>query len=194
MNQIDSKELENVLILVRHTKVEEQFQRVCYGASDIGLSDEGEVHACELAKKIGAMNPTQIFHSGLQRSQRLAELISIHTDIPMAADPRLAEMNFGEWELKTWDQIFADVGHDIGRLASEPDTYAPPGGETVNALRDRMVSWARALPHQGRIVAISHGGPISALRRTLAEHELVNWTDLVPAHGEILTFQLPVFE
>ncbi len=183
----------NNLILVRHTKVEVQFQDTCYGASDVRLSEDGEAHARALAPELAAMNPARIFHSGLGRSKFLAELIASHAQTPLAKDARLAEMNFGDWELKSWDQIYAEVGHDIGRLTSEPDTFAPPGGETVHAVRDRIVAWAEELPDDGPIVAVSHGGPISALRRTLSGQGHQDWTELIPTYGEVLSFELPLF-
>ena len=183
----------NVLILVRHTKVEDQYKNVCYGASDIGLSAEGEAHARDIAASFSHIKADRVFHSGLKRSRLLAEMISSNVNAPAERDDRLAEMNFGAWELKSWDRIFAEVGHDISRLTAEPDSFAPPGGETVHAVRDRVVAWARELPKTGCIVAVSHGGAISALRRTLSGAELNNWTDFVPAHGEILSFELPLF-
>ncbi len=177
------------LIMVRHTAVAERYKGLCYGASDIELSPEGERHARECAEALASLKPTHLFHSGLSRARVMADRIAELTRTVPIEDARLAEINFGSWELRSWDEIFAEVGHDMARLISEPDTFAPPGGETAHAVRDRVSAWRSALPTDGRIVAVSHGGPIGAIRGTDAGFPASRWPGLVPAHGEQVQLQ-----
>lgn len=178
------------LVMVRHTAVAERYKGVCYGASDIELSPGGECHARECAAALAELKPTHLFHSGLKRARIMAEHLAVLSGVEPVEDPRLAEMNFGSWELRSWDEIFAEVGHDMARLISEPDTFAPPGGETAHAVRDRVAAWRSALPVIGRIVAISHGGPIGAMRGADAGLPASGWPALVPAHGQQVVFQI----
>ncbi|MDX2287338.1 MAG: histidine phosphatase family protein [Hyphomicrobiaceae bacterium] len=183
---------EGRLVMVRHTEVAARYRGVCYGASDIALSEAGLAHIERLATELAAQRPDRIVHSGLTRARLLAEAIAQRTGLEPLTEPRIAECNFGAWELNTWDDIFATAGHDIGRLVSEPDTFAPPGGETVHALRDRVLSWYRALPGSGPglTLAITHGGPIGVLLGHLRGLPASAWPRLVPAYGEAIELPL----
>lgn len=179
------------LLLVRHTAVSDDYKGLCYGASDIELSPRGKEHAHVRAAEVARLHPTMIVHSGLTRARILAELIAQRCGMEPQVDPRLAEMNFGAWELRAWNDIFLEVGHGMARLISEPATYSPPGGETAHALRDRVTSWFFELPRRGRIVAVCHGGAIGALRGSLAGLPAREWPTFVPAYGEQVVMKLP---
>lgn len=178
------------LIMVRHTAVDESLRGFCYGASDVELSGAGKAHVDLLTAELIATRPSHIFHSGLLRTRHLADMVAVRVGATAQVDRRIAEFDFGEWEMRRWDDIHAD-GHDIARLVHEPETFAPPGGETVFSMRDRVMSWYRALPRGARVLAISHGGPISALRGSLTGVAPAAWPALVPAFGEQVRFKLP---
>lgn len=192
MQENDTREGRGELLLVRHTQIAEPFRGKCYGASDIPLSPEGEVHARELAAELAFEQPALVVHSGLSRARFLAEEVARHAGISAVVDPRLREMNFGAWELRTWDDIFSDVGHRMARLIHEPDTICSDGAESANEVRRRMVSWAQELGGGSLVVAVSHGGPISALRGTLNGSAAAKWPDLMPSYGEVMRFALPL--
>ncbi|HEY5312240.1 MAG TPA: histidine phosphatase family protein [Pirellulales bacterium] len=172
------------VVLVRHTSVEDACRGRCYGSSDVALSEQGRQEARELAARVANWPITHLFHSGLTRSRDCAELIAGLCGVAAIAAPELAEMHFGDWELCTWDAIHAAAPDALDRLLAEPATFAPPGGETLLAMRDRVLHWYRKLPAAGFIVAVSHGGPIAALRGTLAGLPPAAWPQLIPPHGE----------
>ena len=176
------------LLLVRHTAVDVSYAGRCYGATDLDLSQEGHAHVHEVAAEIAVYKPHRVYHSGLQRTVRLAQAIAQQHSAEktaVIADTRLAEMNFGEWEGKSWDAIYA-AGHDIARLMHEPETFAAPGGETAFAMRDRVLAWFEGVPRDGITVAVAHGGPIAVLRGVLTGTSPVDWPALMPGLGEIV--------
>jgi broad specificity phosphatase PhoE len=173
------------ILLVRHCEVDPEYQGLCYGQSDVGLSPEGENRSLRIAEQLAAWPITHLFHSGLRRTCFLAELVASKVGVLAIADTDLQERNFGTWELRGWDAIFAEVGHAMDGLLLDPSNYAPPGGETTFALRDRVLGWYRRLPAQGLIVALTHGGPIAALRGTLRNWAVDRWPELIPACGSI---------
>jgi len=173
------------ILLVRHCQVGPEYRSLCYGQSDIGLSPEGEVHSVRLAEELAALSITMLFHSGLQRTRFLAELVASRVGAAAIANTALRERDFGTWELRSWDDIFAEVGGAMDGLLLDPANYAPPGGETTLALRDRVLGWYRRLPLEGLIVAITHGGPIAALRGALTCSAVDRWPELIPACGSI---------
>ncbi|HQU41891.1 MAG TPA: histidine phosphatase family protein [Pirellulales bacterium] len=169
---------------MRHGSVAECYHGVCYGRSDVELSEEGRRQSIALAEELAAMPLTHLFHSGLRRATTLAEMVAGRTSIVPSVAPALAEINFGDWELRTWQSVFEEVGDALADLIHAPESFRPPAGETVFELRDRVLDWHRRLPREGCIVAIAHGGPIAALRGALARLPASQWPGLVPATGQ----------
>jgi broad specificity phosphatase PhoE len=172
------------VILVRHGSVAERYEGVCYGCSDIELSDEGHRQTCALADELSALPITHLFHSGLARARLLAEMIGERTGRQPIAAPALAEINFGQWELRSWEAIYSEIGDAMAGLILAPETFRPPAGETAFELRDRVLTWYGQLPEEGLIVAVAHGGPIAAVRGSLTGAAVTEWPALVPAHGQ----------
>ncbi len=185
-----SIEADGWLLMVRHTDVHDNLRGVCYGASDVELSPEGIAHIETLKLDLAVLQPTHVVHSGLSRTRQLAEAVALKLNLQPNYDPRITEFNFGEWELRRWEEIHAE-GHDIARLIHEPATFSGPGGETLHAMRDRVLAWYGELPKHARILAVSHGGPISVLVGTLADAPPHAWPTLVPACGEHIRIDLP---
>jgi alpha-ribazole phosphatase len=89
------------LYFIRHTSVNVK-EGICYGYSDVELSQTFESEVKILKKKI-SISPQMIFYSSpLKRCILLAERLSITDPI---IDTRLIELNFGDWELKDWSLI-----------------------------------------------------------------------------------------
>jgi len=174
------------ILLVRHCEAGPDYQGLCYGQSDVGLSPEGEAHSIRIAEQLAGWPITHLFHSGLRRTCFLAESVASKVGIPAIADTDLRERDFGTWELRPWDEIYAEVGRAMDGLLLDPANYAPPGGETTLALRDRVHRWYRRLPPEGLVVAITHGGPIAALRGALRSLTVDHWPELIPACGSII--------
>ncbi|HVA46559.1 MAG TPA: histidine phosphatase family protein [Pirellulales bacterium] len=171
-------------MLVRHGNVAECYQGVCYGRSDIELSHDGQQQSIALTEELAALPITHLYHSGLKRAAVLAEMIALRTSLVASLAPALAEINFGEWELRPWQSVFEEVGDAMAQILHAPESFRPPAGETVFELRDRVLDWHRRLPREGCMVAIAHGGPIAALRGALAGIPVSQWPGLVPATGQ----------
>ncbi|HEV3021916.1 MAG TPA: histidine phosphatase family protein [Pirellulales bacterium] len=172
------------IILVRHGRVADRYQGVCYGRSDVELSDEGRRQSDALAEELAALPITHLMHSGLTRTRWLAELIATRTAIAACVAPGLVEFNFGQWELRAWQDIFAEIGDTMNDLTRSPATFRPPSGETVHEMRDRVLAWYRELPDEGLIVAVAHAGTIAALRGSLAGVPATEWPGLIPSYGQ----------
>jgi alpha-ribazole phosphatase len=91
------------IYLVRHTETICE-KGVCYGQSDVGLAEPFE----SVFENIVSQLPPEaiIFSSPLKRCVILAEYIqdNIKT-ISFEKEDRLMEMNFGDWEMKNWNEI-----------------------------------------------------------------------------------------
>lgn len=178
------------VVMVRHGHVAERYQEVCYGASDVELAEAGWNQTRQLTAELVRWPINHLYHSGLARSRVVAEAVAAETGVAPVVDARLREINFGQWELQPWSEIYASAPDALDRLLAAPDSYAPPGGETLFALRDRVWSWFESLPQTGLIVAVAHAGPIAVLRGTLAGSPVADWPAFIPTQGSYCEIEI----
>lgn len=171
------------LILVRHARVADGYRGICYGRSDVPLGPEGLAESDRIAEMLSAWPIRHLITSGATRARAMAERIAVRTGLEMMIESALLERDFGAWEMRTWDSIYAEVGDAMNGLIHEPETYRPQGGETTGELRDRSLSWLARRPREGLVVVVAHGGPIGAIRGTLAGKAPADWVGLIPRPG-----------
>jgi broad specificity phosphatase PhoE len=155
------------VILIRHAEVETSWKLVCYGAMDVELSDAGTESCRQLVENWPRqIQPQRIYHSGLRRTETLARMIGgLFPTVPLLCDERLRERDYGQWQGKTWDEVY-DADPNFHDLVHRPDEYRPPGGETTTEMQARVMNWFQAVANRTdleTIVAISHSGPIASL-------------------------------
>ena len=174
------------LIVVRHAPVDARYQGVCYGRSDVVLGLEGEHLSHAVAEELAAWKTATIVHSGLLRTQFLAERLAERLDCSATVSAALRERDFGTWEMQPWSEIHAQHGDEMLRMISEPETYRPGGGETTFEMRDRVMRWFDSLPETGLTIAVTHGGPIAALLGAQRQLPVTDWVALIPRCGQFL--------
>lgn len=149
------------LILVRHPAPQVS-SGTCYGRSDVAVTP----HA--LATVRASLQTTLPPHVPLYASplRRCAELAAaLAQDLPASAlrfDARLAEMDFGAWEMQPWHAIARE---DIDAWAADLAHYRPGGGENVLAMTTRVDAFLGDLlreQHETAII-ICHAGTIRLL-------------------------------
>jgi len=176
------------VLLVRHTAVADWLHGLCYGSSNVPLRDARPAQLDVIAAVIARSGPfNHLYSSDLCRCTALAEVLSGRIGIPALTDRRLRERCFGTWEGRAWDDIHAETGDTMLGMLTDPAGWRPPGGETTYELRDRVLGWYADLPCDGRVVAVTHGGPIAALQGELSGRPVSEWPSLVPAFGKIVT-------
>ena len=146
------------VILLRHTTPDVPVG-TCYGQSDVPLKETFEEEATVAKAALDSCGPIDYaYTSPLSRCTRLAAFCGY----PDAArDPRILEINFGEWEMKLFDDIsdphlqewYADHIHT-------PVT----GGESFMQQYERVSRFLdelRTRPWQ-RVAVFAHGGVLVA--------------------------------
>lgn len=187
---MDPALLKPCLILVRHGPVADRYDGLCYGRSDVELSPEGEGRSRELAETLATLPVDRILHSGLARTSYLAEHLGERLGMPTFRAEALCERDFGDWELRPWDDLYREYGEEILKLVSEPATFRPGAGETTFEMRDRIRNCIRGIPRNGLSVAVTHGGPIAALLGTLGGLPVEAWPGLIPPQGQWISIHL----
>ncbi len=159
------------LWLARHGETAWNVARRFQGATDLALTDEGRAQAVALRTTLAGRGFAGIWSSDLVRAVETARISAGEPTV----DVRLREMDFGELEGAVWDELPAAVQAELVRF----DGFEAPGGESVDAFRERVVAFCDALPPGDHLV-VTHGGVVRLLRRECG-------VDGFPANGEIVT-------
>ncbi len=150
-----------ILWTLRHPPVERQGRCIGQTVIETTMSD---TEAVEKAMTTAPFRPTQIYSSDLPRCAILAHGLAKAWSVPVCTDSRLREMNFGEWEGRTYDAIDAEDGPRWRQWCDNWLTMAPPGGESLGVFSARIVDWLEnEAPSPGGII-VTHAGVIRALR------------------------------
>ncbi len=155
------------LLLIRHGEAEGNREYRYLGDTDAPLTSNGQAQARQLAEALLLAPLSAIYVSPLLRARATADALAVGRSAPLTpqVEERLREQSYGEWEGLTAQE--ARALHSLAHAEWERATRdAPPGGESLAALRARSVACASALSarHAGEVVAlVSHVGPIKAL-------------------------------
>jgi len=133
---------------------------ICYGRLDMPLHPDADIDG--LAQGPLLAGSMQIWTSPARRCREVAERVADALSIPLIADARLLELDFGEWEEKAWDDIPRD---DLDRWAADPLSFRAPGGESGAELVARVADFNFGLTQD--CIVVSHGGPLRVLSALL---------------------------
>jgi len=147
------------MIFLRHPKPY-QATGLCYGRTDLDIGPDG---AAEIARALEVTpKAVRVIASPALRCRRLAAGLAARDQVELSFEPRLWELNFGDWEGTPW----AEIGRENSdRWANDPWRIAPPGGETFAAVHARVGEvLAEATPGTA---LVCHAGPIRVARMIL---------------------------
>lgn len=153
------------LYLIRHSQPSIA-PGICYGSTDLPVAQEMLAHT--LTSLLTTLPPTiRLVSSPLRRCADLAvSLRDARVGTVLTLDARLAEMHFGSWELRDWDDIPRE---EIDAWNADTVSYHPGGGESVLQMAQRIHSfYTDCLAFENDCAVICHAGSI---RLMLAAHQ-----------------------
>ena len=124
------------LLLIRHAEPSEDARGRCYGRLDVGLSPHGREQAGELARALAGTRLEAVYSSPRRRAVETAAAL----DPSSVVDERLRELDFGEFEGRTYDEIAASHPEVYRRWMETPTEVRFPGGESYSELRRRVLA------------------------------------------------------
>ncbi len=156
------------LICVRHGLTHWNAEGRIQGHLDIPLSPQGEAQAQALAETLQDEELDRVFCSDLQRCrQTLAPLLALRS-LPVQWHAGLRERSFGEFQGLTWAELGAREPEALQRWRARDPVFAAPGGESLGAFSERVLTVVRQLAaqHAGqRLLLVTHGGVLDCLYR-----------------------------
>ncbi|MGH2729502.1 MAG: histidine phosphatase family protein, partial [Actinomycetota bacterium] len=148
------------IILVRHGATEWNHTKRAQGQADIELNEAGHRQAISIAQELAHLEVDAVYASDLKRSLDTAERIAEAHGLRVVTDPAFREIDQGEWEGLTVDEI----------KKRWPDLWGParhynarPGGESPQEVRRRALDGVMRVVEahaDSTVVIVSHGGTI----------------------------------
>jgi probable phosphoglycerate mutase len=149
-----------IVAFLRHGRTAWNDSGRMQGRAEVSLSEEGrtQVRRWRLPASLAA---TQIVASPLARARETAALLAVQA---FAIDDALIEMDWGEWEGETLEELKARHGPAFEANSARGLDFRPPGGESPRIVQQRVVEWlARKTAHPGPSIAVTHQGVIRSV-------------------------------
>ncbi|RBM23878.1 MSMEG_4193 family putative phosphomutase [Streptomyces sp. PT12] len=142
------------LLLLRHGRTTANSAGLLAGrAPGVRLDDHGQAQAAALPERLAGVPLALAVHSPLERcAQTLAPLRAARPELPVRADDRVTECDYGQWTNRALKEL-ADEPL-MATVRSQPSAVVFPGGEALRDVHARVVAAARGWD---AAVAAEHG-------------------------------------
>lgn len=153
-------------LLIRHGATAWTVAGRFQGQTDVPLSPHGQHQVAMLAQRLQTETFDALYASDLQRAWETARAVAAPHMLALHAEPRLREIAFGRWEGFTYKELQDREPEGLQAWERDPMHVAPPGGETLGQLTERVQTVYTALQTMAQnqtIILVAHGGPLQVL-------------------------------
>ncbi len=154
------------LMLVRHGLTEYNNTRKFGGHSDVELNDEGRIQAEKVRTRLVGEKIDAIYSSDLKRAISTVEIISDGREVETIICPELREMNYGDAEGMTFDEIGRKYPGLREMIIDFDMQLEFPGGESLSEFIERTITFMDRINNQPGnqvVLIVSHSGPLKVL-------------------------------
>jgi alpha-ribazole phosphatase/probable phosphoglycerate mutase len=169
------------IFLARHGESDWNAANRFQGHSDRPLTDLGRRQAEALADAVGHEKVDAIYSSPLIRALETARIVGARTGLGVLEDPDLREVDTGGWSGLSRQEVQERFPEGFERWVSggagweDGESYEEMAARTLRAVR-RI---AEAHPG-GRVLVVSHGGPIRAIQAAASGMDIHEYRRLKP--------------
>ena len=169
------------LLLVRHGITEFNSTRRFAGYSDVEMSDTGYKQVERLRDRLANEKIDAVYSSDLRRALVTAEVISSRHKTDIVVCPELREVNYGDIEGLTFQEIgrlYPDVAELIANFNLQLEF---PGGESFEGFIERTSKFLDRLTEHApskTLLIVSHSGPLKVLVCRLLGIDQGHWRQI----------------
>jgi alpha-ribazole phosphatase len=166
------------LLLVRHGDTKLNNATRFWGKTDVELSDDGIRQAEQLRDRLATQRLDTIYASEMSRARVTAEIIASKHSISIDTYAELNEIDFGQVEGLTYDEIIQlhpELAEVLNKWNPRPRF---PGGENLDDLDRRVQKFLKSLKnHQPEetILIVAHAGTLRLMICDLLGLGLEHW-------------------
>lgn len=149
-----------IIYVIRHGETDFNKNGKYLGRTDISLNTVGMAQAKQLAEKAGNLNIEVIFCSPLNRALETAEFIKPNHACEIITDNHFIERSVGIYEGLTKEEAKKEYPELYIRNITRIFNDAPPKGETINQVKERVFSGLDEIRKQNnysKIMIVTHG-------------------------------------
>lgn len=175
------------LYLVRHGQTDWNVEGRWQGQADVPLNEIGRQQAAQIAHSLSEVGLAAIYSSDLARARETAGALARLTGLEVKLDPRLREIHQGQWQGLLVSDIQERYGQEFQRRRDDPLNVAPPGGETVLQVRERVVDAIEDIVGQhpdARVAVVSHGFALAVIQVHYQNRPVTDAWELIPQNNE----------
>ena len=175
--------------LLRHGKTMANLTYTYSGRQDLPVCDLGIEELLEKKQKCSYpdIEGIDVYTSGMTRTETTLQLL--YGDIPHSIEPDFMEMDFGEFEGKTYDEL-KDTPAYQEWISGDHEKNKCPGGESGEEMILRVIRGMDKILKKGRdALIVCHGGVIAMLFKEYFPNSGLNWYEMQPSSGEGYTFE-----
>jgi broad specificity phosphatase PhoE len=169
--------------LIRHGQTDWNVTGKWQGHAYVGLNEEGHIQARKLAEAMVGTDAHALYTSDLPRARETALYLADSLKLALQVDVRLREIDVGEWQGLTSDEVERYDGSRLAAVRAGGATARRPGGESQEEVGKRTLALMEELhPHypNHHILLVTHGGTVVNTLRVLGllrpEHDRVDNT------------------
>lgn len=147
--------------LIRHGEPTAESKGRCYGRLDVGLSEQGRQQMESVSRALAQEPLKAIYVSPRKRTMESAAIIAKRHCCPVRVETALREIDFGDLEGRSYDEIAQVYPEVYRRWMEHPTETLFPNGESFALMKMRVLMVAHGLYelHRGETIGIvSHGG------------------------------------
>lgn len=152
------------LILVRHGETLSNRENRVQGITDIALSEHGRRQAEKLADALRSESIEGIVSSPLKRAYQTAQAIGQFHNIPIEVEQNLQELNHGDFENVSIEELKEKHLPFIKRWFLDPASVVMPNGESLHDVQTR--AWSaieKIIDNSKNMLVVSHSMTIMTI-------------------------------
>ena len=190
--------------LIRHGITIGNVRHLYYGSTNVPLAQKGIDELKRLREEGIYPDPegARFFTTGMGRTAQTLELV--YGDQPHEVIKDLREIDFGDFEMKTYEELM-EYEEYRDWITAMNDSKAPPNGESIRHFNERVIRgfeevrkrhsiYSLEMRHQeqeAKSIVICHGGTISSVMSYLWPEEHDNMYGWIPdpGHGYLLLLE-----
>jgi broad specificity phosphatase PhoE len=169
------------IFLARHGESDWNVAKRFQGHSDRPLTERGREQAHALADLVASEEIEAVYTSPLSRARETAEIVAARVGLEPVALPELREVDTGSWSGLSRADVETRFPEGFTRWRSGGSGWED--GETYEEMAERVIGALRAIAEDhpdGRVLIISHGGPIRAIHAAAEGLAITDYRRLKP--------------
>lgn len=152
------------IYLIRHGEIDANREQRWHGWTDSELNERGRAQAAKMAEQLACRTPaiSSLYSSPLKRTLTTAQCLGELIGLEPVAHEGLKEFGIGQLENQPYLAL-KDEHRFFDRITEDLD-YAPPEGESVNAVCNRFLGALEEIRgrHRGETLGVvSHGAAMA---------------------------------